>query len=105
MEVVRAQVRLAGELLRTRFNKPLGFAADDVVVLDPAVGTGTYPLAVLDHAADAVRNRLGDGAVESKMRGLAERLHAFEILVGAYSVAHLRISQRLRDLRCHRQAV
>ena len=98
VEVVRAQVRLAGELLRNRFNKPLGFASDDVVVLDPAVGTGTYPLAVLDHAADAVRSRLGNGAVESKIRGLAERLHAFEILVGAYSVAHLRISQRLRDL-------
>ena len=97
IEVVRTQVRLAGELLRTRFNKTLGFAADDVVVLDPAVGTGTYPLAVLDHAADAVRTRLGEGAVEGKMRGLAERLHAFEILVGAYSVAHLRISQRLRD--------
>ncbi len=98
VEVVRAQVRLADELLRTRFNKTLGFAADDVVVLDPAVGTGTYPLAVLDHAADAVRSRLGDGGVEGKIRGLAERLHAFEILVGAYSVAHLRISQRLRDL-------
>ena len=98
VEVVRTQVRLAGELLRTRFNKTLGFAADDVVVLDPAVGTGTYPLAVLDHAADAVRSRLGDGAVESKIRDLADRLHAFEILVGAYSVAHLRISQRLRDL-------
>ena len=98
VEVVRTQVRLAGELLRTRFNKTLGFAADDVVVLDPAVGTGTYPLAVLDHGADAVRSRLGDGAVESKIRDLADRLHAFEILVGAYSVAHLRISQRLRDL-------
>ena len=99
VEVVRIQVRLAGELLRTRFNKPLGFAADDVVVLDPAVGTGTYPLAVLDHAAAAVRRRFGNGAVKGRMRDLAERLHAFEILVGAYSVAHLRISQRLRDLK------
>ncbi len=98
IEVVRAQVRLAGELLRTRFNKPLGFASDDVVVLDPAVGTGTYPLAVLDHAAEAVQRRFGHGTVEGRMRGLADRLHAFEILVGAYSVAHLRITQRLRDL-------
>ncbi len=98
IEVVRTQVRLTGELLRTRFNKPLGFADEDVVVLDPAVGTGTYPLAVLDHAADAVEGRLGRGAVEGKIRGFADRLHAFEILVGAYSVAHLRISQRLRDL-------
>ena len=97
VEVVRAQVRLAGELLRTRFKKQLAFADDDVVVLDPAVGTGTYPLAVLDHATDAVRDRLGPGAVTGKLRSLADRLHAFEILVGPYSVAHLRLSQRLRE--------
>ncbi len=97
VEVVRAQVKLTGELLRTRFGKPLAYADDDVVVLDPAVGTGTYPLAVLDYAADAVRRRLGPGAVTAKVRDLADRLHAFELLVGPYSVAHLRVSQRLRD--------
>ena len=97
VEVVRAQVRLAGELLRTRFKKQLMFADDDVVVLDPAVGTGTYPLAVLDHAAEIVRDRLGLGAVASKLRSMADRLHAFEVLVGPYSVAHLRLSQRLRE--------
>ena len=97
VEVVRAQTRLAGELLRTRFGKPLGFADQDVVVLDPAVGTGTYPLAVLDHAEETVRERLGPGAIPGKMSDLAGRLNGFEILVGPYSVAHLRISQRLRD--------
>ena len=96
VQVVRAQVRLAAELLRTRFNKRLAFADDDVVILDPAVGTGTYPLAVLDHAADAVRQRLGPGAVPQKLRDLAGRLNGFELLVGPYSVAHLRVSQRLR---------
>ena len=99
VKVVRAQVRLAGELLRTRFKKQLMFADDDVVVLDPAVGTGTYPLAVLDHAAETVRDYLGPGAVESKLRGVADRLHAFEVLVGPYSVAHLRLTQRLRESR------
>ena len=97
VEVVRAQVELTGELLRTRFKRPLAFADDNVVVLDPAVGTGTYPLAVLDHAREAVAQRLGPGAVAGKLRGLADRLNAFEILVGPYSVAHLRISQALRD--------
>ena len=97
VEVVRAQVRLAGELLKTRFGKPMAFADDDVVVLDPAAGTGTYPLAVLDHAAETVRDYLGPGAVTGKLRSLADRLHAFEILVGPYSVAHLRLSRRLKD--------
>ncbi len=97
VEVVRAQTRLAGELLREKFGKPLTFADDEVVVLDPATGTGTYPLAILDHAESSVRERLGPGAVPSKMRDLAGRLNGFEILVGPYAVAHLRISQRLRD--------
>ena len=97
VEVVRAQVALAAELLKTRFKRPLAFADENVVVLDPAVGTGTYPLAVLDHAAGEVEQRLGPGAVAGKLGDLADRLYAFEILVGPYSVAHLRLSQRLRD--------
>ena len=97
VEVVRAQVTLAGELLRTRFGKPLAFADDDVVVLDPAVGTGTYPLAVLEHASEAVQQRFGSGAVAGRLRNLAEHLFAFEVLVGPYSVAHLRLSQSLRN--------
>ena len=97
VEVVRCQVRLAGEILKTHFSKPLSFADDDVTVLDPAVGTGTYPLAVLDHAAAAVRDMYGPGAVPQRLAALADRLHAFELLVGPYSVAHLRIAQRLRE--------
>ena len=99
VEVVRVQVKLAGELLRTRFGKQLEYADDDVVVLDPAVGTGTYPLAVLEHAAKTVQERLGPGAIPEKLRGLAARLYAFEILVGPYSVTHLRMSQKLRDVQ------
>ena len=98
VEVARCQVRLAAALLRERFGKPLAFADDGVTVLDPAAGTGTYPLAVIDHAAQAVREHYGDGAVGGRMDGLASRLHSFEILVGPYAVAHLRISQRLRGL-------
>ena len=86
------------ELLRERFNKPMAFADDGVEVLDPACGTGTYPLAVLQHAAEAVREWQGDGAVSGRVRELAGRLHAFEILVGPYAVAQLRLTQQLREL-------
>ena len=99
VEVARCQVRLAAALLRDRFGKPLAFADDGVTVLDPAAGTGTYPLAVIDHAAQAVDAHFGQGMIGGeRMEGLANRLHAFEILVGPYAVAHLRISQRLRGL-------
>lgn len=98
IEVVECQVRLAAELLRTRFGKPLGFADESVQILDPAVGTGTYPLAIIDHAAASVAEQYGQGAVPERMKSLADRLQAFELLVGPYAVARLRITQRLHEM-------
>ena len=97
VEVVGAQTRLAAELLRTRFGKPLAFAEEGVNVLDPATGTGTYLLSVMEHARDAVRLQYGEGAVAGRMSRLADRMFGFELLAGAYSIAHLRLTQRLQQ--------
>jgi hypothetical protein len=94
-EVVELQVRLVGELLLNRFGKKLGFADDGVVFLDPAVGTGTYPVAAVKHGLEKVRARSGPGAVPARARQMAENMHGFEILVGPYAVAHLRLTQAL----------
>ena len=61
VEVVRAQVRLIDELLVERFGRQGGFAASDVVTLDPAAGTGTYLLAVIEHAPGAGGGQAGRG--------------------------------------------
>ena len=55
--VVEAMTAITGKLLIDRLGKRLGFADPNVVTLDPATGTGTFPLAVIDHAAkrNAVR--------------------------------------------------
>ena len=92
--VVRAQVRFASKLLSDRFVKRDGFADSSVVVLDPACGTGAYPLAVIEDVKATARKQ-GEGMIPEKLRDLATRLHAFELLVGPYAVAHLRISQQL----------
>lgn len=97
VEVVGVQTRLAAELLRTRFDKFLGFAEQGVNVLDPAAGTGAYLLSVLNHAADSVREQYGAGAVMERLSSLADRLFGFEVLAGAYAVAHLRLTQRLQE--------
>lgn len=94
-EVVELQVRLAGELLEKRFSKKLGFADDGVVFLDPAVGTGTYPVAAVKHGLEKVSARSGPGAVPARARQMAENMHGFEVLVGPYAVAHLRLTQAL----------
>lgn len=94
-EVVELQVRLASELLEKRFGKKLGFADDGVVFLDPAVGTGTYPVAAVKHGLEKVRARSGDGAVPERAKQMAENMYGFEVLVGPYAVAHLRLTRAL----------
>lgn len=94
-EVVELQVRVASELLEKRFSKKLGFADEGVVFLDPAVGTGTYPVAAVKHSLEKVRQRSGDGAIPARAEQMALNMYGFEILVGPYAVAHLRLSQTL----------
>ncbi|HXG39538.1 MAG TPA: type ISP restriction/modification enzyme, partial [Candidatus Limnocylindrales bacterium] len=96
-QVVRAQVRLVAELLADRFSRPLTYADEGVVLLDPAAGTGTYPLAAMADALERVRQRYGEGAVPGRATELAQNVHAFEILIGPYAVAHLRLTQEIRS--------
>jgi hypothetical protein len=97
VQVVRCQVRLVAELLTERFGKPLAYADDEVVFLDPATGTGTYPLAAITEGVERVRSRYGTGAVSQRATKLAMNVHAFELLVGPYAVAHLRVTQKLQE--------
>ena len=97
IEVVRAQVRLVDDLLVSRLNKPLGFADAGVVTLDPAAGTGTYLLGVIEHALGRVEAEQGAGAVAGQATELARNLYGFEVMVGPYAVSELRVSRALRD--------
>ncbi len=97
VEVVRCQVRLIDDLLVNRLNKPLGFADPGVVTLDPAAGTGTYLLGVIEHALGRVEAEQGRGAVAGQAAELAKNLFGFELMVGPYAVAELRVSRALRD--------
>ena len=97
VQVVRAQVRLIDALLAGRMGKPMGFADPDVVTLDPAAGTGTYLLGVVEHALGRVEAEQGPGAVAGQATMLAENLHGFEFLAGPYAVSELRVSRALAD--------
>ncbi len=97
VEVVRAQVRLIDDLLVNRLGKPLGFADPGVITLDPAAGTGTYLLGVIEHALGKVEVEQGVGAVPGQASALAANVHGFELMVGPYAVTELRVSRALRD--------
>jgi hypothetical protein len=97
VQVVRAQVRLIDDLLVNRLGKPLGFADPGVITLDPAAGTGTYLLGVIEHALGKVEAQQGAGAVPGQATTLAANLYGFELMVGPYAVSELRVSRALRD--------
>jgi hypothetical protein len=96
-EVVHAQVRLIDNLLTNQLGKSLGFADPGVVTLDPAVGTGTYLLGVIDHALARVESQQGVGAVPGQATALAENIYGFEIMVGPFAVSELRVSRALES--------
>jgi hypothetical protein len=91
-EVVSAMVSLVDEALRgPLFERSTGFAAADVIVADPAVGTGTFLLGVLRRIASTVADDQGAGAVRGAIEAAAKRVIGFEIQFGPYAVAQLRL--------------
>jgi len=97
VEVVKAQVCIVDELLRGKFGKKYGFATGGVNVLDPAVGTGTYLLGVIEHALETIQQTEGPGAVAARADVLGSSLYGFELMVGPYAVAALRLTRMLQQ--------
>ncbi len=98
-EVVQPMVALVHDVLRTpRFALHRGLASPSVTLADPAVGTGTFVLAVLRKIAQTVQEDEGEGAVRAAIQGTLDRLIAFEMQLGPFSVAQLRIAAEILDL-------
>jgi hypothetical protein len=97
-EVVGAMVRLVDEALRSRFALHSGLASPAVTLADPAVGTGTFMLGTLRRIAETVAADEGPGAVPAAIDAVVRRLLAFEIQLGPFAVAQLRILAELADL-------
>ncbi len=98
-EVVSAMVRLVDEALRsTRFKQHAGLASATVTLADPATGTGTFMLGVLRKIAETVRTDEGEGAVKEAINAAIKRLIAFEIQLGPFAVAQLRILAEIVNL-------
>jgi len=99
-EVVTSMVRLVDEALRSpdRFNLVDGLASSEVNVADPAVGTGTFLLGVLQRIRRTVESREGAGAVPAAIEASLARLIGFELQFGPFAVAQLRLLAELIEL-------
>jgi len=95
VEVVQAQVRLVAQLLEEHFDADFSFVNPKVITLDPGAGTGTYILAALQHGLDQIEAEKGPGMRAKAASQAVQNIYAFELLVGPYAVAHLRLTQKI----------
>jgi len=96
-QLVRYMVAQVDHALRTELGIEDGLASDDVHVLDPCCGTGTYLLEVLR----LIYRRLGaetNPLAALKLREAAtKRLAGFELMPGPLVVAHMQIGLALQS--------
>jgi hypothetical protein len=69
-----------------------------VTVADPAMGTGTFLLGVLRKIAETIEGDEGKGSVKGAIGAAIKRLIGFEMQLGPFAVAQLRILAEIVEL-------
>jgi type I restriction-modification system DNA methylase subunit len=103
--VVSYMVRSVDILLKDKFDKPLGLADPEVMILDPACGTGTFLLWIFqliyqrfqensDVLTDGLEDQSWSGYVTER---LLPRVFGFELLMAPYAIAHLKLGLFLEE--------
>jgi Type ISP C-terminal specificity domain/N-6 DNA Methylase len=110
-EIVRYQVGKIDRLLRDELGCKRGFADENVVVLDPACGTGAYLLEVLRYAAAQLKEEGAGATLAAKLLdAVCRRFIGFEILTAPFVISQLQLYLLLSRLGAapdekHRPAV
>lgn len=90
-------VRFADHVLRWRFGKELGFAASEVTVVDPAMGTGSFLTEIIDTVTRSVEEQQSPHAVPAHLASLSQRMIGLEKQIGPFAVAEWHVHAALWD--------
>ena len=90
--------RLVNEALRSNFELADGLANQKVTLVDPAMGTGTFLLEVMRSIGETTAADLGEGTVPTAVAAALSRLIGFELQLGPFAVAQLRLLAELTEL-------
>jgi predicted helicase len=95
------------ELLKDKFNKPLGLADPEVEILEPACGTASFLLYIfrLIHQRfhdmeyrELFQSKVGNISWSKYVENhLLTRIYGFELLMAPYAIAHLKLSLFLQE--------
>ena len=119
--VVECMVRLVDEVLRSRFGLPLGIADPSswaevaerngftvpdgvdpdkpfVSMIDPATGTGTFLIEWIRRARQSFIESMPEDEWPQHLRNhVLPSMHAFELMLASYAIAHLKVALELHD--------
>lgn len=96
--VVNFIVRAVDDILKDKFGIRDGFADHrKVTVLDFATGTGTFLLEVFQRIFDNIGGPDAGRADQVVREHLTKNIYGFEYLIAPYTIAHLKLSQYLKD--------
>ena len=95
--VVNFIVRAINDILKGEFGISDGLANEErVTVLDFATGTGTFLVEVFQQIFDELPRDSGKWELIIKEH-ILKNIYGFEYMIGPYTVAHLKLSQFLKD--------
>ncbi|MFE7845302.1 type ISP restriction/modification enzyme [Microbacterium sp. NPDC057407] len=95
--LVEEMVRFTDDVLRESLGIPEGFASPDVFTVDPAMGTGTFLQSVIERVRNRVTETAGAGAASGALTELATRFAGFELQMGPFAVAEMRVTELLAE--------
>lgn len=96
--VVNFIVRAVDDILKDKFGIRDGLADHrKVTVLDFAAGTGTFLLEVFERIFANIGGADAGRADQIVREHIAKNLYGFEYLIAPYTIAHLKLSQYLKD--------
>lgn len=98
-EVVRYMVARVHQALQEDLGLELGLADENVHVLDPCTGTGSFLVETIETIARVLEARGGDALVAQDAKAAAlSRVHGFELLPAPFVIAHLNVGLALERL-------
>ena len=96
--VVSYIVRSLDHIVKTSFNRPLGLADTNTLILDPAVGTATFLYFVIQQIHETLMAMGQAGAWNDYVETyLLPRVFGFELLMAPYAVAHMKLGILLQE--------
>ncbi len=96
--IVNFIVRGVDDILKDSFNIPQGLADHNrVTVLDFACGTGTFLLEVFERIFENIGGPEAGLAGPIVKQHFLQNIYGFEYLIAPYTIAHLKLSQYLKD--------